>query len=178
MIVDLCNVGHEHHVDAFDKIAVFAASSLPYFSHISSDAVIEDIITNIPDGAQVFLAQLLRNNINVVHRTQFGENGKQFNTTINFTLTPQDKNLQELLNTYNGQEVAVLVSKVNSSHLYGTKAQPLLFTYAEQNSPSPNTVKGYSVEIKGVGYGPGKLFESVAFNIYERGLAFELAQEI
>lgn len=178
MIQDLCNIGHEHHIDTFYKVAVFEATQMPSFNHLTSDALVEDMITNLPDTSQVFLANLLFNNIKVSHGTKVNADGKLFATDVSFVLTPQDKNLQALLDQYNNQEVIILVSKRNTSHLYGTSDQPLLFTYNELNSPLPNVLKGYTVQMSGDGFGSSKLFEEVDFNIYQRGLAFELAQEI
>ncbi|WP_421811737.1 hypothetical protein [Flagellimonas sp.] len=178
MIYQLCNLGNEHHIDTFFKVAVFKADNLPYFSHLTKDLSVQDIITNLPDESEVILSDLLPNNVQVAHNTRFSANGKLYNTNIGFTLTPQDKNLQELLEGYNTQEVVVMVSKRNTSHLYGTKAQPLTFTYSELNSPQPGAMKGYTLDISGSTYGKSRLFEQIQFNVYERGLAFELAQPI
>lgn len=178
MIHELCNKGNEHHIDTFYKIAVFEASQLPYFSHMTKDDAIEDIITNLPDSSQVLITDLLENNLNVGHTTRLSASGKLFSTNITFTITPQDKNLQQLLDTYNDKEVVVLVSKRTTSHLYGTSIQPLVFKYDELNSPVPSVIKGYNITISGSGYGNGKIFEDIEFNIYSRGLAFELARQI
>lgn len=178
MIQEICNRGHEHHIDTFHKVAIFEATQLPFFSHLTADSVIEGIITNIPDSAQVLITELLENNLNLSHTSGFSAAGKLFTTNMGFTITPQDKNLQQLLDTYNNKEVVVLVSKRGTSHLYGTQLQPLLFKYDELNSPSPAAPKGYSITIAGSGYGTSKLYENIEFNIYSRGLAFVLAQEI
>ncbi|MGB5818834.1 MAG: hypothetical protein WBG90_05065 [Saonia sp.] len=178
MIHQLCNIGHEHHIDTFYRVAVFEAGQMPSFNHLTDLGTVEDIITNIPDSAQVFLTDLLPNNIRVTHRTRISAAGKLFSNDISFLLTPQDKNLQDLLNTYNNREVIAMVSKRNTTHLYGTSDRPLLLRYDELNNPQPNSLKGYSIKINGNTYGTSKLFESVDFNIYSRGLAFELAQQI
>ncbi|WP_421801777.1 hypothetical protein [Flagellimonas sp.] len=178
MIYELCNLANEHHIDTYHKVAVFKADNFPYFSHLTKDSAVLDMITNLSDGSDVILSDLLPNNIRVSHGTRFSANGKLFTNNIGFILTPQDKNLQELLEGYNTQEVVILVSKRNTSHLYGTKAQPLTLTYSELNSPQPGAMKGYNLSITGDTYGKSRLFEEVTFNIYERGLAFELAQTI
>lgn len=178
MIYQLCNIGHEHHIDTFYKVAVFEATQMPSFNHLTDADMVEDIITNIPDTSQVFITELLPNNIRVGHTTRINANGKLFPSNISFLLTPQDKNLQDLLNTYNNKEVIVLVSKRNTTHLYGTSDQPLLMKYDERNNPQPNALKGYNVSINGNTYGASMLFEAIDFNIYSRGLSFELAQQI
>ena len=178
MIQTLCNIGNEHHIDTFYKVAIFEASQLPYFTFLSSDDTVLGILTNIPDTSQVLITDLLPNNIKVGHAPKFSGQGKLHTTSISFTITPQDKNLQQLLETYNNKEVVILVSKHNTTHLYGTSAQPLVFKYAEANSPEPGAIKGYSISMNGDNYGSSKLYEYIEFNIYSRGLAFELAQEI
>ncbi|SDT15312.1 hypothetical protein SAMN05192545_2887 [Maribacter dokdonensis] len=178
MIQRLCNTGNEHYIDTFTQVAILEASQLPYFSHLSTDDKVEQLITNLPDSAQVLITDLLPNNISVLHTPRFSSAGTLHNTAVSFLITPQDKNLQALLNTYQNKEVVVLVSKHNTSHLYGTAAQPLLFSFSEANSPAPEQQKGYAISINGDGYGTSKLYEEVVFNIYSRGLAFELAQSI
>lgn len=178
MIQQLCNTGNEHYIDTFYKVAILEASQLPYFSNLSADASVEGIITNLPDSAQVLLTDLLPDNLQLAHGSRFSAHGTLHTTTATFLLTPQDKNLQQLLDTYNNKEVVLLVSKRNTSHLYGTQTQPLLFSYSEVNAPQPSTLKGYAITIAGDGYGASKLFENIIFNIYSRGLAFELAQTI
>jgi len=178
MIYELCNLGNEHHIDSFYKIAVFKADNFPYFSHLTKDDIVRDMITNLSDSSEVILSDLLPNNIQVAHSTRYSANGKLYATNIGFALTPQDKYLQQLLEGYNTQEVVVLVSKRNTAHLYGTKAQPLTLTYSEINSPQAGSMKGYSIDISGSTYGKTRLFDKVIFNIYERGLAFELAQSL
>lgn len=178
MIQKLCNTGNEHYIDTFSQIAILEASQLPYFSNLSTDTKVENLITNLPDSAQVLITDLLPNNISVVHAPRFSAAGTLHNTAISLLITPQDKNLQQLLNTYQNKEVVVLVSKHNTSHLYGTQTQPLLFSYSEANAPSPEAIKGYAISINGDTYGESKMFEDITFNIYSRGLAFELAQSI
>jgi len=178
MIQQLCNIGHEHHIDTFFKIAVLETSLLPFFNHLTSDNSIENIITNIPDTSQVFIADLLPKNIRVNTTSRISSEGTLYKTTISFTLTPQDKNLQALLETYQNKEVLALVSKRNTSHLHGTKAQPMLFKYNPLNSNNPSVIKGYTITITGECYGAEKLYEDIVFNIYTRGLAFDLAQDL
>lgn len=178
MIQELCNIGNENHIDTFYKIAIIEKSYLPNFSYLTPDATIEDYITNIPDAAQAFITDLLPKNIRVTNPTRISNNGRLYSPNISFLLTPLDKNLQTLLETYNNKEVIVLVSKRTTSHLYGTTAQPLLFSYAPSHSSDPSKVKGYKISCKGSVFGSDKHFEEIEFNIYTRGLAFQLAQEI
>ena len=178
MIQEICNIGNEHLIDTFHKVAIFESSQLAKFNHLTPEATIQSIFETVPDDYQVLLTDLLPNNIQVSHSTTIKDDGKAYNTRISFILTPQDKSLQDLLETYNNQEVVILISKRNTTHLYGTSAQPLLFRYSELNSNNPSQIKGYTVILEGQSYGPTKHFEDVTFTIYSRGLAFQLAQEI
>ncbi|HEA19966.1 MAG TPA: hypothetical protein ENH87_03510 [Pricia antarctica] len=139
---------------------------------------IEGIISALPDESKAFTAELLYNNVRVSHRSQISAQGRLWSNDIGFTLTPQDANLKNLLDDFNNEEVVVLLSKRGSTHLYGFNIQPLLFTYDELNSPLPTDIKGYSISISGNTYGSAQLYESVELDIYERGLAFELADQL
>ena len=178
MIQNLCNIGHEHHIDTFYKVAVIEASQLPYFSHLSTAAKVEAIITDLPDSSKAFTAFLLYNNVRVSHRSKISAHGTIFSNDISFTMTPQDANLKALLDSFNNSEVIVLMSKRGSTHLYGFNVQPLLFKYDELNSPLPTDMKGYNISLSGDTYGSAKLYEAVELNIYERGLAFQLADQL
>jgi hypothetical protein len=178
MIQELCNIGNEHQIDTFFKIAIFEVSQLPYFNNLTSDETIENIITNIPDTSQVLIAELLPKNIRVDAGSKITDQGVVYTPNIAFTLTPQDKNLQALLEKYQNKEVITLISKRQTSYLYGTKAQPLLFEYDPIHSNDPSVLKGYAIKMYGEVLGAEKLFENITFNIYSRGLAFTLAQEL
>lgn len=178
MIQELCNIGNEHHIDTFYKIAVMEATQFQKFNHLTTDAAVNTIISEIPDNYQILITDLLPKDIKVSSPTKITDAGVLYSSDISFTLTPQDKYLQQLLETYNNKEVIVLVSKRKTNHLYGSVAQPLLFKYAPLNANDPSSIKGYTIDIEGETYGPERLFENVSFNIYTRGLAFQLAQEL
>jgi hypothetical protein len=178
MIQEIHNHIDDHHIDTFYKVAIFEHSYLPKFTHLTPDTVIEDYITNVTDTSQTMLINLLQNNIKVNHSSSPKTSGKIYKTKISFTITPQDKNLQQLLETYNNKEVVILISKRETNHLYGTSTQPLLFTFSELNNAKPNVVKGYTVQLTGEGYGGSKLFEEITFNVFSRGLAFQLASSL
>ncbi len=178
MIYDICNIANEHYLDTYHKVAIIQASQLPYFTHLTPNDTIEDYITNLPDSANVIITDLLPENIKVDGSTKVTASGRLYPVAVNYTQTPQDKALQELLETYNNQLVVVLVSKRAASFLYGTSAQPLLFTYDELNANNHAGIKGYNIKMDGEGYGPSKFFEEITFNIFSRGLAFQLAADI
>jgi len=176
MIYNLCNTRNEDHIDTYHEVAIIESTQLFEFNNLTPDDEIIDIISNLPDTAQAFITDLLPENIRVSGQTKIGASGSLFPVNISFTQTPQDKSILELLKNYNNKLVVVLVKKRGSSHLYGTSQQPLTFTFDELNSNNHSTIKGYSIKINGTGYGNSKLFESIDFNIFSRGLAFQLAQ--
>lgn len=178
MIQELCNIGNEHLIDTFYKVAILEATQLEMFNHLTPDDTIQSILDTIPDSHQVLITDLLPDSISVSNPAKLSESGVTNTTSISFVVTPQDKNLQTLLNTYQNQEVVALVSKRGTSHLYGTQAQPLLFKFSELNNPKPNGLKGYTISISGTGYGDTKIFEAIEFTIYNKGLAFQLAEPL
>lgn len=174
MIYQLCNQGYEQ-VATFYKIAVIKKSSLSAFTHLSSDATILDIITNLPEAANALIINLLPENVRVSYNTRANQSGKSYTAGVQFLVTPQDKNLQSLLNEYNNQEVVVLLDKYAATHIYGTPKSALTFIYNESHSNQGAGEKGYAVQISGECLGSSKIFENITFNIFNRGLAFELA---
>lgn len=176
MIYNLCNTRNEDYVDTYHEVAIIESTQLFKFNHLTPEDQVLDIISNLPDTAQAFITDLLPENIRVSGQTKITSSGSLFPVNISFTQTPQDKSILELLQTYNNKLVVVLVKKRGSSYLYGTSEQPLTFTFDELNSNNHSTIKGYSIKINGSGYGHSKLFESIEFNIFNRGLAFQLAQ--
>jgi len=178
MINQICNTNTEHHIDTFYKIAIIKAKDISYFDEFYSDEEIDQLITNIPSTAEVIITDFLPKKNNIKTSTKIDSAGTVYNTSISFIITPQDKNLQRLLETYQNKEVVVLISKRNTSHLYGTKAIPFIFKYSPKNSNDAKVVKGYDIQIIGNSIASEKIFEEIQFNIYDRGLAFQLAQQL
>ena len=174
MIVKVCNQGNEQN-DTFHSVSIIKRSSLSPFNHLTADAAIQTIITNLPDSSDVLNADLLPENASVNASTTPDANGKAYNVSSNFTITPLDKNLQNLLEVYNNQEVILLLNKHNRTFLYGTYTSPLLLTYNELHSNQAQGLKGYTINIRGKCLGISKQFEVLEFDIFNRGLAFDLA---
>lgn len=174
MIYQLCNQGYEQ-VSTFTSTAIIRKESLSYFNHLTSNDKIEEIITNIPDSANVIIMNLLPEDLNLDYKTKVDDSGKSYTARASMLLTPQDAALQQLLETYNNEEVVAMFNKNGATHIYGTPQTPLLFTYDEVHSNSGSGNKGYSLDINGRCLGKSKIFESITFNIYKRGLAFTLA---
>lgn len=174
MIYQLCNHNNEQ-IDTFFKVAVIKKEALSNFTHLDSDETIETIITSLPDSADVFIIDLLPENLRLTSNTKINASGKNYPVKAGFVVTPQDKNLQQLLETYNNQEVVLLLDQHTATYIYGTPLQPLLFKYSELHSSKASGLKGYSIDIDGDSYGAVKLLENIELNIFSRGLAFELA---
>lgn len=174
MIYQLCNIGNEQN-DTFHKLSIIKKSSLALFNHLASDATIESIITNLADSSEVLNTDVLPENLSHSATSGSDANGKFYNFNSSFVLTPLNKYLQNLLEGYNNEEVILLLKTHTSTFLYGTTLSPLLFRYNEQHSSEAQGLKGYSISISGKCLGASKQFETLEFNIFNRGLAFNLA---
>ena len=174
MIYQLCNIGNEQ-TDTFYKLSIIKKSSLTTFNHLTADATIQSIITNLAESSDAINTELLPENLALNATTISNDDGKAYDFNSSFTLTPLDKNLQDLLDIYNNEEVILLLKTHSSTFLYGTTTSPLLFTYNELHSNQAQGLKGYTVNLKGKCLGTSKQFEVLEFDIFNRGLAFDLA---
>ena len=111
------------------------------------------------------------------NKTRIQNGSRLYDTDFSMPLTPQDANIQKLLEAYNNNEVVVLITRHTHSYLYGTSEQPLLFTYDELHNTSPSGLKGYTLSMTNVSYGAPLYFagNEAEFPIVNRGLAFQLA---
>lgn len=174
MIYQLCNIGNEQNA-TFYRLSVILKSSLSAFNHLTPDTEIKDIITNLSDASNAINADLLPENLSHSASTITNEDGREYSVNSSFVITPLDKNLQDLLEDYNDQEVVLLLKTPNSTFVYGTTLSPLIATYSELHSNQAQGLKGYRINISGRCLGPSKQFEFTEFNIFNRGLAFTLA---
>lgn len=174
MIYQLCNQGNEQN-DTFYSISIVKKSSLPRFNHLTSDTTIETIFTSIADSSDVIITDLLPENLTLSATTRTSNHDKTYSINSSFVLTPLDKNIQTLLEEYNNEEVVVLLKQHNTTFIYGTYTSPLVLTYNEKHGNKAQDLKGYTVFIKGTCLGASKQFETIEFDIFSRGLAFELA---
>lgn len=177
MIYQICNQNHEQ-IETFSKISFIKKSSLSSFNYLSLDDNVKTIVSNLPDTASAIIFNLLPENISLSYNTKVTESGKEYAFSARFTVTPQDKNLQGLLESYNNEEGIVLVEKPDATHIYGSTLSPVLFTYNELHSNSGSGLKGYGVVISGTCLGSSRILEDVVINIFNRGLAFQLAGTI
>lgn len=174
MIYEICNQNHEQ-IETFSKLSFIKKSSLTPFHFLTPDATVQEIVTNLPDSASALIFNLLPENLSVSYNTRVSDNGKQYPFRSRFLLTPQDKNLQGLLEQYNNEEGIVLIEKPDATHIYGTPQTPVVLTYSEAHANTGQGVKGYDVSISGDCLGSSVILENVSINIFTRGLAFELA---
>lgn len=173
MINQLCNIGNEQ-TETFYKLSIIQTKTLTSFNYLTKDATIESIISTLPDVTDVINVDLLPENLSLSYTSRVGDYDQQFNAAASFILTPLDKNLNTLLKSYNNREVILLLYNHKATYLYGTTQTPLVFTYNEQHSSSAQGLKGYAIDIRGEGIGASKQFSEVEFEIFNRGLAFQL----
>ena len=177
MIYNLCNLVDETNLDLFYKITIIEASQLPTFNHLSNKDDILNIINGIPSTFKAMIIPLLPEKLSLSHSDASRELNNRWSTRINFPVVPQDSAIQDLLNTYNNRDVVAFISRVTHSHLYGTQAQPLRFSFDELHSSTPSGLKGFTINLSGSGYGPAKYYAGKAadFEVVTKGLAFTLA---
>jgi hypothetical protein len=180
MIQNLCNIIEEVNFDTFYKATIIEASQLPDFNHLTRDDEVLSIINSIPDSFQAMVIQFLPEKFSISSGTVIEDGNKNYQNKFSLPLVPQDANIQNLLETYNNKLVVAFITRHSHSYLYGTKAQPMLFTYDELHSPTVLGLKGYNLNMAGEGYGPPKYFagKESDFPVVQRGLAFQLAGSI
>lgn len=177
MIYNLANLVEENNFDTFHKATIIEASQLPTFNYLSNKQNILTVLNSIPPSAQAMVVPFLQENFNLANATQIKNGNKHYSTSFSFPLVPQDAAMQELLETYNNRLVVAFITRHSHSQLYGTQAQPLLFTFDELHANNTTGLKGYTLKMSGEGYGPPLYFEGAEadFPIVQRGLAFKLA---
>lgn len=177
MIQNLCNLVEDVNFDIFYKATIIEASQLPNFDHLTPNSEILGIINSLPESFQAMVVPFLREKFTITDGTRLNNSNVNFSPRISFPLVPQDAAIQELLNTYNNKEVVLFVSRLTHSYLYGTSAQPLLFTFDELHATTPTGLKGYTLNMQGDNYGPATYFagRESEFPVLNRGLAFQLA---
>lgn len=177
MITNLCNIVPDFNMDTFYKIRIILASELPSFNHLVTNDDILEILNNLPDTVPAMDIPLLPEKYNVKNDSKIRNGNKSFDTKITFTISPQDAAIKNLLETYNNRYVVAFIIRRTYSYLYGTPAQPLLFTYDELHANNPAGLKGFSIDLDGEGYGAAKYFEGNEDQILSNipFLAFELS---
>lgn len=177
MIHSLCNLVDELNFDTFYKATIIEATQLPFFDHLTPSEEILTIINNLSQAEQAMVVPFLPEKLNVSSGSIFNNGNKGYSHNISFPLVPQDAAIQALLENYNNQLVLVFISRLTHSYLYGTQAQPLLFSYNELHAPTKPALKGYTLSQQGRTYGPAVYFagKEAEFPVINRGLAFELA---
>lgn len=180
MVYDLCNIGTQKNQDTFHEISIIRSDGLPAFGNLEKNQDILSVLNALDEDHDVLHIPLLPEKYSVSKKTTLSNKNAGFNVNINFPITPQDRNLNALLNDYNNHLVIAVVRRRLETHLYGTPLQPLTFSYDETNPNKPEALKGYTIFLKGSVYGAGHNFtaEDIDENPLPRGLAFELAGRI
>lgn len=177
MIHNLCNLVDENNLDTFYKILIAEASALPVFDNLTPKEEVLGILNSLPDSYQAMVVPFLPEKLGLSSNARPRNSEVGWQHSISFPLVPQDTALQELLESYNNREVVALITRLNQSQLYGTQAQPLVFSYGELHSPNATGLKGFNIGIQGDTYAPALYFAGTEadFPVLNRGLAFTLA---
>ena len=178
MITTICNLRHEGHIDSFYKIVVLRSQYLRSFTPFMDSLELQEVFSNLLEAVDGFDMELLPDNVNVTHAAINGPNGSRYNTSASFFVSPQEEETKALMEQFLNNEVVVLIHKNTKVHIYGTKEQPLLFSYSEVNGNSPGTLKGYTVSVSGSTTAGALYMPSTDFNIINKGLAFTLARQL
>ncbi len=158
MITNLCNLVTDFNLDTFYKIRVIETSQLPDFNHLTNKIDVLAILNGIPETVQAMDIPLLPEKTSIKNDTKIRGGNKTYDAKISFPLVPMDDALKALLETYNNRLVIAFVFRKTHAHLYGTSAQPLLFSYDELHSPNTIGLKGFSITMDGESYGDAKYF--------------------
>lgn len=177
MIHNLSNIVAENNFDTFYKATIIEASQLPDFNYLSPKDTILTVLNSLPPSAQAMVVPFLLESLSLSSSTQIKNGNKHYSTSLSFPLVPQDAAMQELLESYNNRLVVAFITRHTHSQLYGTQAQPLVFTFDELHAQNPTGLKGYTLRMSGDGYGPPLYFagSETDFPIVQRGLAFQLS---
>lgn len=174
---NLCNLVQQDNLDTFYKVLIASKEDLPPFDELTPQDEIIAIMNSLPESFKAFTFPFLpdKHNVNAGFRSINGSTGH--NVSVSAPLVPQDRAIKELLDDYQNTEVVVLLTRIEHSVLFGTQAQPLLFTYDEMHSSNKTGLKGYSLNMSGTTYGSPLYFEGreSEFPVINRGLAFQLA---
>ena len=177
MIYQICNNDHEQ-IETFFKIAIIKKTAFNYFNHLVSDSALQTLIENIPENAEAMIIDLLPENLDINANSRIGSGGSYWRVRANFTVTPLDRALQDLLEQYLNQEVIILLERYGSNSVYGTTEKPLIFSYAERHDSQAQNLRGYTVNISGDTLAGSRILDNVEIDFYSRGLAFQLARDL
>ncbi len=177
---NLCNLVEEQNLDTFYRILIAEASSLPRFDNLTSQEEILTVLNSLPSTHQAMIIPLLPEKYNIGSGTKLNNRSTGYAHNISFPLVPQDAAIKSLLETYNNKTVVAFLTRQSHSYLYGTSAQPMLFTFDELHAPNKTSLKGYTISMQGESYGPAIYFAGSEedFPVINRGLAFQLAGTI
>jgi len=179
MVQDLRCIYKERDLRVFNEIFIVEATQLPLFSHLDKDEDVLSIMNSIPEDFQA-MHMALKFDHSLQNPTKLKDNETSNDVSISFPIGPQDKNLRNLLETYQNKLVVALLKKSSSHYFYGSTLHPLTFIYQELHGSNFEDQKGYSITIQGFSPAQPKLFTQVQINENPiiSGLAFYLAQDL
>ena len=178
MIYNIDNLDTENNIDVFSKIVIYEATQFSDFDRFSTDSDIDLLLKNITNTANVLFTDLLPENLSISHNSVVKNTLTNFLTSIKLSITPQTKERQAALKSFNNKEVFILLIKHSTQHLYGTSKEPLIFKYDEIHSNKRKVLKGFRLTVSGSTTEDSRDVSVDDFNFFSRTLAFPLAQKI
>ena len=180
MIHNLCNQVDENNLDTFYKILVVESAALPAFDHLTPKEEVVGILNSLDETYNALLIPLLPEKLGVSSSPRVVNGAASWTHSLSLPVVPQTDVIQALMERYNNREVVGFVTRHNQSHLYGTQAQPLLFTYSDLHAHNHVGLKGFNVSLQGETYGAALYFAGTEadFPVITRGLAMPLASSL
>lgn len=156
------------------------ASALPRFDEVTPKEEVLSIINSLTVNSQAMVIPLLPEKYTLNSGAKLINGNSGFGHRISFPVVPPDAAIKSLLETFNNRMVIAFFTRITHSHLYGTSAQPLLFSFSELHAPDKKGLKGFTLDMQGDTYGSALYFagREETFPVINRGLAFELAGTI
>lgn len=178
MLYTILNTQNDHNLDTFSKAVIYKASDFSKFDRFTSDEDLTASLSNINSAASVLFLDLLPENLTVNHPTILKNTSTTYRTNISCIVTPQTKDVQQILAQFNNKEVFVLLQKENTQHLYGSTKEPLVFTFNELHNQRPGKLQGYTISITGTTIEQSRFIDINEFNIVSRLLSSPLASAL
>lgn len=178
MLTNLCNIGHEGHIDSFYKCAVIDARYAPRHNNFTPLATLEARFNNLNPAVDVLAVDFLPDQASVSHDQRNSDDGKEYRTRANFFVSPQNLATQAAIESFANREVIFMVHKRTSVHIYGSKDFPLLFSYDEVNGAAPGSPKGYTVVLTGTSVHRACYIDNATLAFTSNKLALKLAAKL
>lgn len=178
MIKKLTDEFIENNIDVYDKSIVYLAKDFIKFDGFTPLNSLETILKRISNSQQVVFCNLLPENLDTSLPTQLKNGLKQWKVSISYVISGVAEEHQQIVESYNGKQVFVVLEKNRHHKLFGTSKEPLLFIANELDSPKRTALKGYAVTISGIVTEPARFISTESYSLIERSLVQQLVVQI